>query len=67
MPFPPKGGPKEVDLGGWGAKGLSVSLCFPGMVPRMRAASAVQRHAPGPRRALGGFEVFSKPISDVEI
>lgn len=67
MPFPPRGGPKEMDSGGRGAEGLSVSQCFPGIVPWTCAASAVQRHAPGPRRALGGFEVFSKPISDVEI
>lgn len=56
-----------MDLGGRGAEGLSESLCFPGMAPGTRAAFATLRHAPGPRRALGGFEVFSKPISDVEI
>lgn len=56
-----------MDLGGREAKGLSEPLCFSGMAPGTRAAFAAQRHAPGPRRALGRFEVFSKPISDVEI
>lgn len=44
-----------------------LSLCFPGMALGMCPALAVQRYVPGPCRALWGFEVFSKPISDVGI